>query len=112
MENEEAMETEARMLQQAADDPQSIDVQASQVISAFAGEPVNEGSALLGATQGRRDSQSENPTPPNAWYDPQFEGLPWYRRPGVSISFFALGVTESVSTSSWYYSAVSDRLSL
>lgn len=81
------METEARVLQQTTDNPRNIDVQASQVVSAFAGEPVNEESALLGATGKRKDSQSGSPSPPNAWYDPQFEGLPWYRRPGVCISF-------------------------
>ena len=92
MENEEVMDAEARLYQKNnTDDPRDMDTQTVDTLTAG---PVSEETALLGDTGKRRDSQPGSPPPPNPWYDPQFEGLPWYRRPGVCTIFF---LVESVS---------------
>ena len=45
--------------------------------------PIDEASPLIPLDGNRKDGRDNDSQPLNAWYDPQFEGLPWYKKPSI-----------------------------
>lgn len=81
MESKEILEGQPRTAQNASRMRNgSFDEDAIEVLGAI---PIDEASPLIPIDGNRKNIQGDGPSPPNTWYDPQFEGLPWYKTPSI-----------------------------